>query len=197
MRAKKANYTISYGFTLTELMIVIAIVAVLATVGVVGYQRYLRNSRQLEMRNIVSLVIQRQESYFQSYGRYCNASGSTGGTLRFDPALTEPEPKAKLWANLPTEWNALGIKPDNDQVFGAYHVRASVGPAHALTGAAPDVHLEAGRPWYYVIAHGDLNGDTTYSPDGGCAGNAVMNDRCTIMYATSQRTEIVTLNAGE
>jgi type IV pilus assembly protein PilA len=44
------------GFTLVELMIVVAIIGVLAALGVVGVQRYLRHARTAEAKNAVGAI---------------------------------------------------------------------------------------------------------------------------------------------
>jgi prepilin-type N-terminal cleavage/methylation domain-containing protein len=59
------------GFTLLELMIVVAIVAVLAAISTTGYRIWVKKSRKSEARTNLSTLAVLVEEYNSLYGRYC------------------------------------------------------------------------------------------------------------------------------
>ena len=201
-----------HGFTLIELMIVVAIVAALAVVAIVAYTRHLKSGRLVGAREFVSSIQARQAAYFQQHGWYCDASGGT----TFYPALAVKEPRAKTWTSVPSGWSQLGLRPEGGVVYGATMVRASnpnASPAHTLSGdaygsalgipAQPTTVTDAGvpatpHPWYYIVSHLDLDGSETSYPNGGCtAVLASTSGTCTILTSTSAQTEIKLFNEGK
>jgi prepilin-type N-terminal cleavage/methylation domain-containing protein len=58
------------GFTLTELLIAMAIMAILALVALPGYSRYVARSRQQDARSQLMAIRQAQEIYKLQYGSY-------------------------------------------------------------------------------------------------------------------------------
>ena len=188
------------GFTLVEMMIVVVIVVILATVASVAYQRHLRSGRLVAAQGFVSQILARQETYFQQHGSYANVSAA--GT--FYPALSGSEPKAKQWTTPPNEWKDLGARPPGAASYFSFFVRASAGPTHALDANASILRIPAQpsapmtpHPWYYVVAHGDLDGDATYA-NGGCSGSSVVRPAaCTVVTATSADSSIIVRNSGE
>jgi type IV pilus assembly protein PilE len=68
------------GFTLIELMIVVAIVAILAAIALPIYSDYLTRSKLSEAYNALSAYRVSQEQYFQDNRTYVNA-GACGATI--------------------------------------------------------------------------------------------------------------------
>ncbi len=60
----------SSGFTLIELMIVIAIVALLATLAYPGYQEQVAKGRRVAAKNLLMTVASAQERFYSSNFRY-------------------------------------------------------------------------------------------------------------------------------
>lgn len=190
------------GFTLLELMIVVAIVACLAAVAMVAYNRHLRRGKVIAAREFVSQIQTRQETYFQQFGWYCDASGGAS----FFPTLTAPEPQPKSWASAPTGFANLGVRASNGTTEIAVMVRASDPAAnHALTGDAYAASLGIPaqpvsgmpHPWYYVIAHGDFDHSESTYPNGGCTTVLSTSGECTTLTATSARSTIIVHNEGK
>ena len=65
------------GFTLIEVMIVVAIVAILAAVALPSYQEYVRRSKRAEAQAILMEAAQFMQRYYSANDRY---TASTGGT---------------------------------------------------------------------------------------------------------------------
>jgi len=63
------------GFTLTELLIVVAIVAVIGAIGVPTYQGYIADSKNAVAKQSLQSIYLEQSNYFSDNSRYYN-SGS-------------------------------------------------------------------------------------------------------------------------
>jgi type IV pilus assembly protein PilE len=72
------------GFTLIEVMIVVAIVAILAAIALPSYADYVRRGKIIEATTGLSDVRTRMEQYFLDNRRYDNA-----GACGVDPSVTE------------------------------------------------------------------------------------------------------------
>ena len=68
----------SRGFTLLEMMVVVAIVATLATIALPSYSAYVKRSRILDAVNRLSDARLRLEDYFLDERAYVDASGRCG-----------------------------------------------------------------------------------------------------------------------
>lgn len=65
---KNHSTTLKRGFTLVELLIVIAIIMVLAALGFAGVQSALRKAKTVQTLNIATNVSQAIQNYFDEYG---------------------------------------------------------------------------------------------------------------------------------
>lgn len=67
------------GFTLVELMIVVAIIGILAAIAYPSYVQYLQKSRRAEARAALSGAVQALERYYTERNTYATATLGTGG----------------------------------------------------------------------------------------------------------------------
>ncbi len=177
-------------------MVAVVIVAVLAAVAFIAYGRWVKRGRITEGKTFVSIIMSRQETYFQQFGQYCDA-GASGA----HPTIASgSEPVAKKWSpGSSSSWVDLAVKPPKGYSYFSYDVRASAPPKHALYGeasGAPNMRITAQptaagttpHPWYYISALADLDGD-----GGTCSGST---PACTDVRSSSAR-QMYVLNEGE
>ena len=73
------------GFTLIEVMIVVAIIAIISVVAFPSYQKYMERSKRSEGRNALLDIAARQERNYSNNRQYTDTLGA-GGLLVSDPA---------------------------------------------------------------------------------------------------------------
>jgi len=165
------------GFTLIELMIVVAIVGVLAVLAVYGVRKYIANAKTAEAKNSVGQMAKDAVTKYE--GESMNGSvltpGSTTGVLR-DVCLSSTAavpsfvPKAQKYQSQTSDWNKDGTA--------------------ATPAGFSCLHFEMAGPQYYqysyagvsvtsitAIANGDLNGDgitSTFHQDGSVISNRLV-----------------------
>lgn len=83
------------GFTLVELMVVVAVIGILASIAYPAYQQYVLRANRAEAQSIMMETAQFMERYFTTNGTYAGAAvlsdvspqNSTGGARRYTIAL--------------------------------------------------------------------------------------------------------------
>ena len=157
------------GFTLVELMIVVAIVGVLAVLAIYGVRKYIANSKTTEAKNGLGQITKDAASAFEKESSTVAivTAGSTSAFLRaLCPSTTKvpaAPPTAAKYQSQKTDWTTAGwacLKFSMEQPqYYAYQYVASNTTASA--GA------------YVVTANGDLNGDgvlSTFQVNGSVQG---------------------------
>ena len=66
------------GFTLIELMIVVAAIAILAAIAIPSYTQYVQKSRRTDAKNAVLDLASREERYFSINNTYTNNAAALG-----------------------------------------------------------------------------------------------------------------------
>jgi type IV pilus assembly protein PilA len=154
----------SRGFTLVELMIVVAIVGILATLAVVGYRKLIQSSHVSEATGMVQNIRVAQEAYHSETQQYAQV----------DSTLTDYYPAAPkyevvtAWGATCTNcfnvlWSALPVHVDGPVLFGYATVAglATNAPPTGITinGSPLVFPVAPTTDWYVVAAEGDLDGD--------------------------------------
>jgi len=161
----------SRGFTLVELMIVVAIIGILAALAIVGVKKYMTSAKSAEARNslgTMSGLASQVWSGEKMKGAILDDSATVGSThtLCATAPKTVPESKDSIKGlkyqsstdatkdfhagDTLTGWKCLGFALDAPQYY-MYGYTATVDP------------LVADNNTFKTIAQGDLNGDGTLS----------------------------------
>ncbi|MFC4160656.1 type IV pilin protein [Chitinimonas lacunae] len=75
------------GFTLIELMIVVAIMGILLAIAIPNYQQYMLRSKLVESSTTLQDMRVQMEQYFQDNRTYVNAAGQCGRTMPTAPQV--------------------------------------------------------------------------------------------------------------
>jgi type IV pilus assembly protein PilA len=179
----------SKGFTLIELMIVVAIIGILAAIAIPNFMRYQLRAKVSELNENVTSVFKSEEAMRQS--ERANPVGDIGKYWAFGklPAAGTPTSNKINWAGTDVQ---LARKIDwaiEGSTYGVYHSGAGSSSAFALDES--NISLT-------VYAESDVDGDTvfrcvtlfkpTLGSDGtvtGAGGMAAANAACTVGAVTA------------
>jgi type IV pilus assembly protein PilA len=162
---KSASLRGSYGFTLVELMIVIAMIGVLAALGVVGFRKYIRAAAAAEVKAVIQGIRVSQEAIKAETFQYRSCSTSL---TNWYPGT--PNAKKRHWDNgqvgnaVHDCWMELNVTTDGPVRFG-YAVVAGIAPQPNAVPNIPYVgnwttaHSTINGPWFVVQAAGDQDAD--------------------------------------
>ena len=154
---KRSRSVWMHGFTLIELMIVVAIIGILAGVAIPAFMKYIRRSKTVEATMNLRKIFDSAVSYY--YAEHATSAGAMitrqfPTTNTWSPTTNcgtttsgkcNPATEAAAWST--ATWTALNFSVD-DPFYYAYQFRS------AGTGSSSTFSAEA---------QGDLDGDSTYS----------------------------------
>jgi type IV pilus assembly protein PilE len=94
---KHKNKKHSKGFTLIELMIVVAIVGILAAIAYPSYQEYVRKTRRAEGRTALIELLQQQERYMTQNNTYLAIATAGDNTVPLKTFSGDARASAAYW----------------------------------------------------------------------------------------------------
>ena len=148
-----------YGFTLVELMIVVAIVGVLAVLAVYGVRKYIANAKTAEAKNSVGQMSKDALTKYEGEamaGAVLPGGGTTGVLrdvcLSATAAVPSTVPAAQKYQSTSADWNKDGtVVPQAG--FSCLHFEMA-GPQYYQYS-----YSGASTASFSAQARGDLNGD--------------------------------------
>ncbi len=161
------------GFTLVELMIVVAIIGVLAALAIYGVRRYLATSKTAEAKNTIGAITRSAVGAYEreTYSNEMLPDGQSsavamhaycGSATAFVPVTAPPNKKYQPvladgsdfnTGDVLTGWKCLKFQL-SEPIYYSYNYAKGVGPC---VGSGADA------TGFEVCAHGDLDGNTTVS----------------------------------
>jgi prepilin-type N-terminal cleavage/methylation domain-containing protein len=148
------------GFTLMELMIVVAIIGILAAVAIPVYMGYVKRSKAAEAFTLLQGIREKEEAYFAEFKRYTEDLGWEPYT----PGSGQPCSRTTNW-NLAADsgWLQLGFIPDGPTYY-AYRVDSGYASGVLQSGNPASIpgtpNWGTLRPWFFAVAEGDADCDT-------------------------------------
>jgi len=137
------------GFTLVELMIVVAIIGVLASVAIPSFLNYQLTSKRAEaFANLASLA-KAQKAFYAEFNTYVSVPSEPSGVLGLPPTTIKRDK-----ASIDVAFQAVGWQPEGD-VFFDYDTVTWGSPQAATCTCV--------GPCFTAAAYGNLDGDATMS----------------------------------
>src|SRR5262245_22120098 len=109
------------GFTLVELMIVVAILSVVAVLAITSYGKYVRKAVKAEAMAMLGEIRAKEEAYFAENGIYLSTATDENTIY---PAFVANELAIKTWGTPGGAWATLGVKPPRSQIYCGYNAFA-------------------------------------------------------------------------
>lgn len=126
---------IAKGFTLIEMMIVVAIISILAAIAIPNYNNYVRRSKLTEAASTLSDLRVRMEQYYQDNRNYGSTGTTCGTTMPTAPAV---------------------------KYFTYTCVTSSSAQAYTITAASADVSLGANGAYTYTLDQSNTKTTTKF-----------------------------------
>jgi prepilin-type N-terminal cleavage/methylation domain-containing protein len=150
------------GFTLVELMIVVAIIGIVTAIAIPGFSRWMKKSRSAETAGHLNKMWQGSVSYYESNhaGTVARQFPNSDGTLGLVDCCTASAakcPGANARFNSPTWIGLQYVVPDPHFYYPTYESQGVNGAAVFTAGATGDLDCDDIRSTY--ARHGGVAGD--------------------------------------
>jgi prepilin-type N-terminal cleavage/methylation domain-containing protein len=155
----------SAGFTLVELMTVVAIVGVMAAIAVILVNRHVKAAKSIEATAIIQSIRACQEARRAETASYLNVSVNNAWYPKAPNGKTKTSWVVTTAVNADADrWQLLGVSRTDGTQFGfktwAGVPGAVTAPVNLADGAT---FPNADDYWYVIEAAGDIDRDNTYS----------------------------------
>lgn len=154
------------GFTLVELLTVIAILGIMATLAIVGYTKNLRNARRTEVIGDLSNLALRENALLSARGHYASTTSNEDDTYPVTPGELASKSNAIPWSI-----QDAGYTRDAVAVGTPYFQAGGLEHGFDVMNFMP----EGGHSWcvYGVISGDGSNGEFGDEPPGAGLGGEV------------------------
>lgn len=154
------------GYTLIEIMVVVAIIGLLASIAVPAFIGQMMRSRTTEAISTIGAIREAQDAYYATFSRFC-------GPLAWNPATYAAAGSQSTFDPSAPGWVQLGADPE-----GPVRFRYQVLAGQAGTRPAGIPGFSGADPWYVVQAEADLDGNgQSMAVEGYSIGNRVFISR--------------------
>ena len=146
------------GFTLIELMIVVAIIGILAAIAIPAFINYVKRSKTSEAASNLKALFTGAAAYYEeehtsnaslsaTVSSHCTTNAATAGWTATDQKQTV------TWSSEDAAYQALNFAPA-DPLYFEYHIASNQGDSCGNAG---------GNQMYTFTANGNLDGDSAES----------------------------------
>jgi type IV pilus assembly protein PilA len=148
------------GFTLVELLIVVAIIGILSTVGVPTFRRMIQKSKKSEAQVNLGGVYTSEQAFLSEYGTYGNNLAAMGFQVDGQAA---------------TMTYVVGFYDDGCTPV----VVGSTGTIYPTAGGGSGAAINAAFPNYYVVANQNVPPLSAFGPyNGNAASGYTLTAKC-------------------
>jgi type IV pilus assembly protein PilA len=137
---------LSRGYTLTELMITVALIGVLAAVAIPNFVKYQARTRRSEGFTHVAGIARAYKGYYAEAGEYPDTLATTGSMPSLPDRVPPGTTKMQWDADTENFFKIVGWRPDG-AIYYTYEIESDCG-----SGCGPD-------NCFTITAHGDVDGN--------------------------------------